>query len=259
MSSRVRETFSGLLPESTIKSLEQQFKVPFDPSTNVGLEQAVPGLGPRSHRFQSLGHDPILGWIFGVSDILRGTFSAMGNDGSFVVQQRPGFDASLAGQSLFVALLEAFVSVGGHLLSDVATSAGLPAPLMPLASFLQVGSFGKRGRTVAELARVMYASGYDFRHFLAGSVPTVLIEVLVRGIFFARRSEEIEWRCSLACHSAPGVRSNALRGTCHGYGDQCRKGHDHQESTCSQLVAMACVLPISDSRNVRCFAGNAAS
>ena len=144
LSNYAKETFSGLLPASAIQSLERQFKVPFDPATNVGLGRAVPGLGPRSHRFQSLGHDPVLGWVFGVSDILFGTFTAIGSDGSFIAQSRAGFDGSLAGHNLFVALLDAFVTVGGHLLSDVATPAGLPAPLMPLVSFLQIGSFGKR-------------------------------------------------------------------------------------------------------------------
>jgi hypothetical protein len=88
---------------------------------------------------------------------------------------------------VFEAVLEAFRSVGGHLLSDVATPAGLPAPLMPLALFFQTGSIGPRGYTVAEVARQMYRSGFDFRHFLAGSVSTVLVEIVVRGAWVVRR------------------------------------------------------------------------
>ncbi|MBX9791923.1 MAG: hypothetical protein K2Y37_23620 [Pirellulales bacterium] len=187
LSNQVRDRFGTLLPDETIHALERDFPVPFDPATNYGLELAVPGLGPRSHRLQSLGHDPILGWVFGVADVLRGTFTAIGSDGSLIVQSSRGFDPLLAGQGMFVALFEALAKVGGHLLSDVATPAGLPAPLMPLAGFLRFGRIGPRQRTIAELARAMYASGYDFRHFLAGSIPTVLIEVLVRGFFVVRR------------------------------------------------------------------------
>jgi hypothetical protein len=206
LSNQVRDRFGKLLPEATIHDLERHFPVAFDPATSRGLEQVVPGLGPRSHRFQSPGHDPILAWVFGVGDVLRGTFTAIGTDGSLVVQSSPGIDPLLAGQGLFVALLEALTRVGGHLLSDVATPAGLPAPLMPLAGFLRFGSIGRRQRTIAELARAMYASGYDFRHFLAGSIPTVLIEVLVRGMFVVRRwGEESD-----ESHAPPALRGRAL-------------------------------------------------
>lgn len=206
LSNQVRDRFGTLFPDESIRELEREFSVAFDPSTNRGLERAVPGLGPRSHRFQSLGHDPILGWVFGVADVLRGTFTAIDTDGSLIVQSSASFDPLLAGQGVFVALLEALAMVGGHLLSDVATPAGLPAPLMPLAGFLRFGRIGPRQRTVAELARTMYASGYDFRHFLAGSVPTVLIDVLVRGLFIMRRwNEDTEELAAL-----PALRGRAL-------------------------------------------------
>jgi hypothetical protein len=36
----------------------------------------------------------------------------------------------------------------------------------------------------------MYRAGYDFRHFLSGSVATVLVEVIVRGAWIVRRLNE---------------------------------------------------------------------
>jgi hypothetical protein len=75
LSNAAKGSFARLLPPDTIRWLEDNFPVPYDPSTNFGLESLVKGLGPRTHRMQSLGHDPILGWFFGVRDILDGTFA----------------------------------------------------------------------------------------------------------------------------------------------------------------------------------------
>jgi hypothetical protein len=88
-----------------------------------------------------------------------------------------------AGENLVIRIVEAFAAVGGHLLSDVATRAGLPPPLFALLQMIQCGNIG--GHTVAELARAMYASGYDFRHFLAGGVGFALIECIVRFAWMA--------------------------------------------------------------------------
>jgi hypothetical protein len=111
----------------------------------------------------ALGHDPLLGWLFGVRDVLMGGFSAIGADGRLVIQTIP---------------LEAFKSVAGHLLSDVTTKAGLPPPLFGLLLLIQRGGIGDH--SIADIARAMYRSGYDFRHFLAGGATVAVIEVFVR-------------------------------------------------------------------------------
>lgn len=178
LSNKVNELFGEVLPEDTVKELESLYKVPFDPSTSANLEEKVLGLGPRTHRYQSLGHDPILGFIFGVKDLLCGEFTAIDKLGNVIVQQTS--TPFLEGESFIVRLLEAFKTVGGHLLSDVNTAAGLPAPLMPLLSFFQFGTIGDKGYTIAEVARQMYRSGYDFRHFIASSVPVAISEFIVR-------------------------------------------------------------------------------
>lgn len=184
LSNVVKDKVGQLLPADKIRSLEDNYRVPYDPSSSAGLGTPVPGMGPGTHRFQSPGHDPILGWIVGVRDLLTGEFTAIGKDGRWIVQSTA--DPFMAGEQLFVRLFEALRVVGGHLLSDAATSRGLPAPLMPLLLFLQQGHIGKQGYTVAEVARQMYRSGYDARHFLASSVPVLLVEGIVRIAFFAR-------------------------------------------------------------------------
>jgi hypothetical protein len=44
--------------------------------------------------------------------------------------------------------------------------------------------------TVGELSRLMYAKGYDFGHFLAMAVPTMIIEALVRVGYGVKRLHE---------------------------------------------------------------------
>ncbi len=184
LSNIIKEKSGSLFPKEKIQQLEKAYRVSYDPSNNSNLLEEVSGLGPRSHRYQSLGHDPFLGFIFGVRDILAGDFSAIGKDGSLVIQHVA--DPFLQGENLFVRIFEALKNHMGHLASDVSTASGLPAPLMPLLSFLQFGEIGNKKYTIGEVARQMYRSGYDFRHFIAGAIPVLLTEVIIRIGYFAK-------------------------------------------------------------------------
>lgn len=184
LSNLMKEKTTQLFPDDKVKELEKAYRVCFDPSTNSQLNSKIAGLGPRTHRFQSLGHDPLLGFVFGVRDILTGEFSAISKDGHLVVQQVAS--PFLDGEAFFIRIAEAIKTQFGHLASDIATPAGLPAPLMPLLSFLQIGKIGERAYTIGEVARQMYRSGYDFRHFMAGSVPIMVAEIIVRLGYFIR-------------------------------------------------------------------------
>ena len=77
-----------------------------------------------------------------------------------------------------------------HFKSDITTSMGLPAPLMSLFNLLQLGSIGEYEQTIAEIVQGMYYEGYDFIHFCAMSIPTMIIEVVIRlGYAFKRIKE----------------------------------------------------------------------
>jgi hypothetical protein len=188
LSNAMQGGFSRVLPDDKIRALEDAFRVPYDASTSAGLGTPVPGLGPNTHRFQSLGHDPLLAWIVGIHDVLHGEFTAIGKNGQLITQVTG--EPFALGERLYTRLFEALRLVAGHLISDVATPRGLPAPLMPLLLLLQTGKIGKHDYSVGELARQMYRSGYDFRHFLASSVPVLIIESLVRVAFFAKSLAE---------------------------------------------------------------------
>ncbi len=181
LSDKIRDRLKNIYTPKQIKELEDKFKVPYDAATSDGLAKKVAGLGPTVHRFHSLGHDPILGFIFGVRDIMQGKFTAIDKFGKVIVQDIPGADNGIG---LFKAIATQF----GHLKSDIGTPAGLPAPFMPLFQMLQFGDVG--GRTIGELSRTMYAKGYDFGHFLAMSIPVMIIEVIVRLGYFAKRLYE---------------------------------------------------------------------
>jgi hypothetical protein len=143
------------------RSLEDRCRVPYDAMSFASSDgvQKIAGMFPKSHRLQSLGHDPVLGFIFGVLDIMRGTITGFSYDklshmhtfvhGGFVSNLQP------------VGLIEAILRHIGHLLSDVATPMGLPAPFMTLFQGLN-NPLSEHSRTIGELARWMYL---DFGHF----------------------------------------------------------------------------------------------
>lgn len=183
LSNYIRQKFDEAIPADKIKQLERQFKVPYDPSTNYNLNEYVDGLSSWFHRYHSLGHDPILGFIFGVFDIMTGRFTAIDRNGK-IISQIVGDVPE--GMTIFKAISKVF----GHMKSDVNTSMGLPVPMMTLFNKFQFGSIGEEGLSIAEVARGMYAEGYDFKHFCSMSIPTMIIEVIVRISYSIKRLKE---------------------------------------------------------------------
>jgi hypothetical protein len=91
---------------------EDERHVPYD-------AMGFAGVGGRSHRLQSRGHDPVLGFVCGVLDIMRGTITGFSYDklrhaDRWAHGPAPGFYEP-------VGLVEAMLRHIGHLLSDVAT------------------------------------------------------------------------------------------------------------------------------------------
>ncbi|MEI0492706.1 hypothetical protein R4J17_09715 [Brachyspira intermedia] len=154
--------------------LEQFAKVPFDPSTHSD----VAGLNPRTHRLQSLGHDPIFGIIFGVRDIMTGKFTVIGRDSKVNVIDMT--DKYAPEKNPFMALVKWFC----HILSDIPTTKGIPVPGL---SFLQcinaespfsVGTSGVK-LSFNDLARWMYVNGYTLDHFITMSIVPMIIELFI--------------------------------------------------------------------------------
>lgn len=187
LSDYIRDYFDKKFPEEEMKKLanSKESKVPFDAQDNRHTTIRVEGLSAYYHRLLQLGHDPILGFIFGVADILTGKMTTIDKTGKFVSQVMENY-ADRTEADIFAALAKQIA----HFKSDVTTSMGLPAPLMSLFNLLQFGSIGEEELTIAEIVQGMYYEGYDFIHFCSMSVPAMIVEVIVRLGYAIKRIKE---------------------------------------------------------------------
>ena len=198
LSDHIRDYFDKKFPEEEMKKLANSkvSKVPYDAQDNRNTTIWVEGLSSYYHRLLQLGPDPLLGFMFGVADILNGRMTTIDKTGKIVSQVMENY-ADRTEADIFAALAKQVA----HFKSDVTTSMGLPAPLMGLFNLLQFGSIGEEEQTIAEIVQGMYYQGYDFVHFCSMSVPTMIIEVIVRlGYAFKRIREGIPSRIPFQFH-----------------------------------------------------------
>ena len=165
-----RNVFQQWIAELTTAA-EKWAKVPYD------VVSPKLGLTPRTHRLASLGHDPLLGLVFGVMDIISGRCTFIDKSGTWQVINNSGHMDGLNP-------LEALVMVVVHGFSDVFTEQGLPPPFM--AAFQLVNA--KSGFTLKEggdsvpvkdVMRYMYANGYDLRHFMTTAISPAIAEAIL--------------------------------------------------------------------------------
>ena len=187
LSNYVRQWFEKRYPREEMDKLAQskESKVPYDAQDNRHTTEYVTGLSAYYHRLLSLGHDPLLGFLFGVLDILNGTMTTIDKNGKFVVQVMENY-ADRTESDIFTAIAKQIL----HRKTDINTSMGLPVPLMALFNLLQCGSIGEEEQTIAEIVQGMYYQGYDFKHFCAMSIPTMITEVFVRLAYGIKRLKE---------------------------------------------------------------------
>ena len=179
----VQQAFNHFLTPDVSKELGRLNTIGgADSSTVVQLLEAPPRtLAPKNHRLRSLSHDPILGFLFGVLDMQRGTCTVIENGGLNIYQT--------TGEPVDGGLFPLLGRLFGHLLSDVnAPSAkdnrgmGLPAPFMGVLRMF--GSLPVRDSDLGKQIGYMYANGYDFRQFVVTSIPVLIMEVMMR-VFYA--------------------------------------------------------------------------
>lgn len=177
LSNYVRNYFDKVFPKDEMEKLANSkvSKVPFDAQDNRNTKVHVEGLSAYYHRLLQLGHDPILGLLFGVADILNGTMTTIDKKGKFCRQVIEEYN-NRKECDIFSAITKQLI----HFASDITTSMGLPAPLMSLFNFLQIGKIGEYEQTIAEIVQGMYFEGYDFIHFCSMSIPTMITEVVIR-------------------------------------------------------------------------------
>lgn len=160
-----------------LNDLEEWAKVPYDVSVNNSEKGfKIDGLRPALHRLMEPGHDPIVGFVVGVIDIMRGHCTIIDKNG--LVQILNGWEGSFN-------IFESFLKVFAHLLSDVFTSTGLPCPFMSLLQLCTGKSpfiLKENGEkvTFTDVARFMYSNGYDLRHFATMGIEPLFIELSIR-------------------------------------------------------------------------------
>lgn len=132
--------------------------VPYD--VTRGAVQKGINMEGGYHRIHTLGHDPLLGWIFGVNDIIASTITLNTWD-VYVVNRKPKPKHFGDQINLFGSFARSFESINEdwrrlpaavfaqwlHLKSDVHTKLGLPIPILEACN--------------PELAGKLYKEGYD--------------------------------------------------------------------------------------------------
>ncbi len=177
---------SKILYEKYGINLEQYAQVSYDGSTNIKsngcsfYSDKIEGLHPKVHRLMSLGHDPIIGIIVGVLDIYLNKATFFDKYGN-LIKTNP-----LNSEKYQISLIEAFIKFFVHLISDIGTEKGIPAPLFSLIQGFKMKSpFALRENgekvTWTSVARYMYTHGYDFRHFVSMGIVPATVEIIIRG------------------------------------------------------------------------------
>lgn len=107
-------------------------------SVNLGIN-----MGGKYHRMYTLGHDPILGWLFGTINILTDTVT-LNNFQTYKVSRKPSMMITPQSISLIELLEDSYQATSAgrlnlpaaifaqaqHLKSDTYTKLGLPVPLL---------------------------------------------------------------------------------------------------------------------------------
>lgn len=187
LSNYIRDYFEKKYPEDEMQKLaySKESKVPYDAQDNRNTTEYVQGLSAYYHRLLSLGHDPLLGLVVGVIDILTGRMTTIDKAGNIVSQVMENY-ADRKESDIFAAIAKQII----HFKTDITTSMGLPTPLMGLFNLLQFGSIGEEEQTIAEIVQGMYYEGYDFIHFCSQSIPVMVSEVIVRLGYTIKRIKE---------------------------------------------------------------------
>lgn len=152
--------------------------VPFD--ANMGASEfpgALSGFGPLGHRGATIGHDPILGLIFGTANIATSTLTNWNLQSYHIYSGTFGnakgvhdiFNAKAKTSLVFAYTYDKLVNQGVegkkiigaslvkeiiHLKSDVHSKNSLPLPIVSTISPILAGELAKRGLDMANVVTV---------------------------------------------------------------------------------------------------------
>lgn len=169
--------------------------VPYDAikgSADIGL-----GLNGNNHRLKTLGHDPVLGWLFGTANILTDVIT-LNNFSSYRVERKPDLHITNEPVLMSAMFADAIAMTKNHKMN-------LPAALFAQAQHLKSDEYTKRGLPVPilstlneDFASKLYNEHYDalclardMKIVGASAAVSVLINLivgLIHGLFYNSES-----------------------------------------------------------------------
>lgn len=178
--------------EKAYKSWEQIIfsSAPYD--TTVGSPLFGINMEGRYHRYKTLGHDPILGWIFGTANFITDTCT-LADFSSYRIGRAggPHFEALTDLGTIFYEVFDStredwlrlpagIFAQFVHLKSDVFTKLGLPVPLLEVFSESMAGDLYKSQYDSLCLLRDMKIVGNQ----AAWSILINMVIGLTHGLFY---------------------------------------------------------------------------
>ena len=191
--------------------------VPYD-ATKLGPHIADTGLAGTTHRYRTLGHDPVLGWIFGTANIMTNSLTKSDiittyqvSDG-FIIRHYPLGTMGMLNKAAEYAQRDPMLLAAStarqaiHFGSDYFTKQGLPIPLIATVN--------------NDVAKTMITKGHiDMWSVTRGAVLSALINQLIATIhrlFYnegrdgTRSMYEVRTRKILSYSNAMATGSNIL-------------------------------------------------
>lgn len=210
----IEKTVGQLVPPSIEEVLFQS--VPYDAIT-TGVHVSETGLSGVTHRYRTLGHDPVLGWIFGTANIMTSSLTKHDLD-SYQVKNMTMIrhyplgvagifkDAVAYTQKDPLLLVAAVSRQAIHFGSDYFTKQGLPVPVVATVN--------------NDLVKTMVTKGHiDMWSIGRGATLAVLINNLVACIhrlFYNEKKDgaptlyEVKTRKILSYSNALATTSNIV-------------------------------------------------
>lgn len=114
--------------------------VPYD-AVNIGSHVTATGLGGSTHRYRTLGHDPLLGWVFGTANIMTNALTKTDLEtyqvkNMKIIRHYPMGVAGMLKKAMDygmrdpLLLVVSVVRQAMHFGSDFFTKQGLPVPVI---------------------------------------------------------------------------------------------------------------------------------
>lgn len=209
--------------------------VPFDANMGAAQYDALSGFGALGHRGATIGHDPVLGLIWGTANIATSTLTnwrmesfhittgtvgnAVGNHDIFSARAKTPLVLSYTADKLFNQGIEGKKIIGVsvakeimHLKSDLYSKDSLPLPVISAISPVMAGDLAKRGFDMANAVMVGKQATY--------SCLINTLVAIIHGFFydeateFSRSTYEVRTRKILSYSNALASTSNVIAAAC---------------------------------------------